>query len=34
MTALHSIRQGIPLAIENIEKSFGERQVQIGRAHV
>ena len=30
MTALHSIRQGIPLAIENIEKSFGERQVLKG----
>jgi len=30
MTALHNIRQGIPLAIENIEKSFGERQVLKG----
>ena len=30
MTALHSIRQGIPLAIENIEKAFGERQVLKG----
>ena len=32
MTALHSIRQGIPLAIERIEKSFGERRVlaQVG----
>ncbi|UUY09284.1 aliphatic sulfonates ABC transporter ATP-binding protein [Pseudomonas sp. J452] len=27
MSALHSIRQGIPLAIEGIHKSFGERQV-------
>lgn len=27
MTALHNIRQGIPLAIENIEKTFGERRV-------
>ncbi|MEK1907910.1 MAG: aliphatic sulfonates ABC transporter ATP-binding protein [Pseudomonas sp.] len=27
MTALHSIRQGIPLAIKDIRKSFGERQV-------
>ena len=27
MTALQSIRQGIPLVIETIEKSFGERQV-------
>ncbi|VXC06121.1 alkanesulfonate transporter subunit; ATP-binding component of ABC superfamily [Pseudomonas sp. 8Z] len=30
MTALQSIRQGVPLAIENIEKSFGERQVLKG----
>ena len=30
MTALHNIRQGIPLAIEKIEKSFGERQVLKG----
>ncbi|ERI50437.1 hypothetical protein N878_25825, partial [Pseudomonas sp. EGD-AK9] len=30
MTALHSIRQGIPLAIERIEKSFGERRVLKG----
>ena len=30
MTALHSIRQGIPLAIEKIEKAFGERQVLKG----
>ncbi|WAJ37920.1 aliphatic sulfonates ABC transporter ATP-binding protein [Pseudomonas sp. GOM7] len=30
MTALHSIRQGIPLAIEKIEKTFGERQVLKG----
>ena len=30
MTALHNIRQGIPLAIENIEKSFGKRQVLKG----
>ncbi len=35
MTVLHSIRQdvparGVPLAIENIEKSFGERQVLKG----
>lgn len=27
MSALHSIRQGIPLAIEGIHKSFGARQV-------
>lgn len=27
MTALHSIRQGIPLAIEGIRKAFGEREV-------
>ncbi len=30
MTALHNIRQGIPLAIERIERSFGERQVLKG----
>ncbi len=30
MTALHSIRQGIPLAIERIERSFGERRVLKG----
>ncbi|GIZ12433.1 aliphatic sulfonates ABC transporter ATP-binding protein [Pseudomonas sp. NCCP-436] len=30
MTALQNIRQGIPLAIEKIEKSFGERQVLKG----
>lgn len=27
MTALHSIRQGIPLAVEGIRKAFGEREV-------
>ncbi len=30
MTALHNIRQGIALGIENIEKAFGERQVLKG----
>ncbi|CAM4047227.1 aliphatic sulfonates ABC transporter ATP-binding protein [Ectopseudomonas alcaliphila] len=30
MTALHNIRRGIPLAIEKIEKAFGERQVLKG----
>jgi len=30
MTALRNIRQGIPLAIERIERSFGERQVLKG----
>ncbi|WP_312514867.1 ATP-binding cassette domain-containing protein [Stutzerimonas nitrititolerans] len=30
MTALHSIRQGIPLAIEGIGKAFGEREVLQG----
>ncbi|MGG2399442.1 aliphatic sulfonates ABC transporter ATP-binding protein [Pseudomonas sp. SH1-B] len=30
MTALHNIHQGVPLAIEKIEKSFGERQVLKG----
>ena len=30
MTALHSIRQGIPLAIEGIRKAFGEREVLQG----
>jgi sulfonate transport system ATP-binding protein len=30
MTALHSIRQGIPLAIEGIRKAFGEREVLKG----
>jgi len=30
MTALHSIRQGIPLAIEGIAKAFGEREVLRG----
>jgi sulfonate transport system ATP-binding protein len=30
MTALHSIRQGIPLAVEGIRKAFGEREVLQG----
>ncbi|WP_313090297.1 ATP-binding cassette domain-containing protein, partial [Stutzerimonas nitrititolerans] len=30
MTALHSIRQGIPLVIEGIGKAFGEREVLQG----
>lgn len=30
MTALHSIRQGIPLAIEGIRKAFGSREVLKG----
>ena len=30
MTALHSIRQGIPLVIEGIGKAFGEREVLRG----
>lgn len=30
MSALHSLRQGIPLALEKIEKTFGERQVLRG----
>ncbi len=30
MTALHSIRQGIPLAIEGVRKAFGEREVLQG----
>jgi sulfonate transport system ATP-binding protein len=30
MTALHNIRQGIPLAIQGIRKAFGEREVLQG----
>ncbi|XQE66973.1 aliphatic sulfonates ABC transporter ATP-binding protein [Pseudomonas sp. P3C3] len=30
MTALHSIRQGIPLAVKGIRKAFGEREVLQG----